>query len=456
MKSFVRIGLLVAVMTGLLVIGLVAGRVLDQQAQAKEYQIGTVIAGVEVGGMTLAEAQSEIDMIAEQRRNQQVVSIYLYDSLVELPEEALNLSVPTVSSNAVEESEQIEATIDITALTEAVNQIESADLSGLVDISTLKNDIEFQLNEEPTKAPTVHLASYIEGINEERTVLANVYAPYMESTILGTWSTGLDGVVIEPRSHFSLKTALEQTNQMVVGGESLDLFSSVIYQALAKSNLELIEHHTPEKLPQSIKVGYGASVNEDHRDLVFYNPNYESMELNVQFSTEGLIVELVGTPYIQEYELVVENTETIQPRTEVTYSKKRRAGNSQVIVNGKNGYAASLFKRELNANKQEVNKVLIARNYIAATSTIEERSVYAKPEPEPELEINDADLQPVIVELPESVKEESQADRASEPQIQEQEEQSTSAEQNNQNGEAQQDFIKGVHEPADKEQDDEN
>ncbi|MCM2675182.1 VanW family protein [Alkalicoccobacillus plakortidis] len=448
MKSFVRIGLLVAGMIGILLIGLFAGRVLDQQAIAKEYQVGTVISGIEVGGLTPEEAQVELEKLSEQRKSQQGISLYLYDSKVELPREALILDIPTLTEDVLMGSEQLDAMVDITALTEALAQIESADLTGLVDISTLKTDLELQLNEQPSKPVSVHLAPYIDMINEDSTVLSNVYTPYLESTLLGQWAKGLDGIIIDPKSTFSLKETLKQSNQLVVGGESLDLFASAIYQVLAKSNLELIEHHSPSKLPYSIEIGYSASVNEDYRDLVFYNPNYETLELKTQFSQDGLIVELIGTPYLHEYELVVEDTETIQPRKEVRYSKKRRAGDSQLIVNGKQGYAATLHRKELGPNKTEKEMVLLARDYVAAVSSIEERSVYSKPEPEPKL--NEAGLQPVIVELPEGSENAPVVDPVETAQP------STDEETKTTSPDEDQEYIKGVYEPGDEEQDDEN
>lgn len=227
-----------------------------------------------------------------------------------------------------------------------------------------------------------------------------MYKPYLESTLLQQWDNALDGYVLEPRQTFSLKEALFEMNQVVVGGESLDLFASAVYQVMAKSNLELIEHHSPSKLPYATDIGFSASVNEDHRDLIFYNPNYAPLELHTTFSNDGLIVELLGTPYLHEYELVIEDQETIQPRLEIQYSKKRRAGDSQLIENGKQGFAATLYRKEVGANQVEIETLLLARDYVATRPDIEERSVYAVPEPEPEPLI-DQDLQPVIIDLPE-------------------------------------------------------
>lgn len=399
MKSFLKMGLVVSLMTCLFVASLFVGRFIDMRALANEYQAGTRIAGVEVGGLSPDEAQVELLKQMDERRASQTISLHLYDSKVVLPVEALQLPMPDLAVDMPETVEE-DATIDITMLTEAIGQIESAELQGLVEIPMLKEEIERQVNEQQNTPVSIHLAPYIDGVAEERTVLANVYKPYLESTLLQQWANALDGYVLEPRQTFSLKDALSEMDQVVVGGESLDLFASAVYQVMAKSNLELIEHHSPSKLPYATDIGFSASVNEDHRDLIFYNPNYSPLELHTTFSNDGLIVELLGTPYLHEYELVIEDQETIQPRLEIQYSKKRRAGDSQLIENGKQGFAATLYRKEVGANQVEIETLLLARDYVAARPDIEERSVYAVPEPEPEPLI-DQDLQPVIIDLPE-------------------------------------------------------
>ncbi|MFK3938997.1 hypothetical protein ACI2JA_15965 [Alkalihalobacillus sp. NPDC078783] len=399
MKSFFKIGLIVSLMTCLFVASLYVGRFIDMKALANEYQMGTMISGVEVGGLSPDEAQVELMKQMDERRNNQTIELYLYDSNVLLPGDALQLRMPELNVDIPERVEQ-DATIDVTLLTEAIGQIESAELQGLVDIPRLKEDIERQVNEQQTIPVSIHLAPYIDELMDEQSVLANVYKPYLESTLLQQWAQALDGYVLEPRQTFSLKDALAEMNQVVVGGESLDLFASAMYQVMAKSNLDLIEHHSPSKLPYATDIGFSASVNEEHRNLIFFNPNYATLELHTTFSNDGLIVELIGTPYLHEYELVVEDQETIQPRLEIQYSKKRRAGNSQLIENGKQGSAATLYRKEVGANQVEIDMLLLARDYVAAKPDIEERSVYALLEPEPEPLI-DQDLQPVIIDLPE-------------------------------------------------------
>ncbi|MEK4565777.1 hypothetical protein MKX54_13995 [Alkalihalobacillus sp. FSL R5-0424] len=452
MKSFLKIGLIVSLMTCLFIASLFVGRFIDMKALASEYQAGTVISGVEVGGLTPDEAQAELLKQMEERRNSQTIALHLYDSSVLLPGEALQVQMPELNIDSPESDDQA-ATIDVTLLTEAIGQIESADLQGLVDIPSLKEELERQVNEQQNTPISIHLAPYIVGLEDAQTVLANVYKPYLESTLLQQWAQALDGYVLEPRQTFSLKDALDEMNQVVVGGESLDLFASAVYQVMAKSNLELIEHHSPSKLPYATDIGFSASVNEDHRDLIFYNPNYASLALHTTFSDDGLIVELQGTPYLHEYELVIEGQETIQPRLEIQYSKKRRAGDSQLIENGKQGFAATLYRKEVGTNQVEGEKLLLARDYVAAKPDIEERSVYALPEPEPEPLI-DQDLQPVIIDLPEgqtpNAPENSEGNNSiTDPSIQTQPAETEEPLEDNEP-------VKGDTEPSDEEQKDES
>lgn len=201
----------------------------------------------------------------------------------------------------------------------------------------------------------------------------------------------IDGTVIMPGDTFSFndtvgkrtaQSGFKEAGVYVNGTVSTDYgggicqVSSTLYNAVLRSNLEIVDRSNHEFLVSYVPIGTDATVSWGSPDFKFKNSRSYAIKISAITSGKNLYVRIWGLNESTEYdvEIVSYKTSTISYKTTYTSDSSLASGSTKVVQSGSNGARSETY-RILKLNGEIISKTLISRdtysphNQIIATGT---------------------------------------------------------------------------------------
>lgn len=179
---------------------------------------------------------------------------------------------------------------------------------------------------------------------------------------------GLDGYVLQPNETFSFLSVLENLSDSA-NTEGLNFVGSMIYNTVLQGNVDILERHPQNELPNYLQPGLNVFVDAfSEKDFQFVNVSKYPYLLKLTVEGEKLKVELFSSIKEMTVELSVAQ-ESIAPRIINRYSKKLPMGTSKLIQEGKAGLRVTVTRIvTMDNDEQKVEEV--SRDYYAPTNRI--------------------------------------------------------------------------------------
>ncbi|PSL43983.1 VanW like protein [Salsuginibacillus halophilus] len=362
-------------------------RVLVQSSNLPE---NAEIAGIELGGASLEEAEAELEEAVHTWQRQALVDFVMYDEDVQLETEVLDFQIEEAFEEAsATGSAELRPRIAANALQSHLEELPYQEVPDQVDIERLQEAVSehVRLREPHTRFRVTNYFSEAYALSEQElrstTLQSNQDTPALEE-----WADALDGTEIEPRSSFHFSDAMDEAGIMAFENIELQMLASGIFQVLSETNFVVTERHIHRELPDYAALGEDARVIPGEKELIIYNPNYQPYELQVSYTGGELFVALRGEPFLFNYERTVRDEVEVEPRTVVHYSESRLPYESELIEEGSNGAYGRVYIITTDDAGATLEENQIAEDYYPADHQIEERGLSA-PETEDDHETND-------------------------------------------------------------------
>ncbi|RSL32261.1 hypothetical protein D7Z54_16555 [Salibacterium salarium] len=340
---------------------------------------GTVVGGVDVGGLLESEANEILTEESESWKNSSGTALSLFNEEVIFDSKVINIDVTKSIDLALEkESIPLQATINQSAVENHLERFSFANLSKRVSMTDLKNRLTVISNITESDYEQVDVADYFdedhalqaETFNQVTITRNEPFPSYFQE-----WVGALDGYETPPHTTFSLTQALEESDVSYFDDPSLDVLASAFFQVMGQTNFVLSERHINESLPSYIELGQDAHVEPEKEDLRFYNPNIYAYEWNLEVERNQLTVSLQGLPFLHDYSMGTREEETMEPRTIVTFNSSRSSGEKETLTDGEVGHFADVIRQVKNDEDVVIEKTELAQDYYAPVQRLEEWSL---------------------------------------------------------------------------------
>lgn len=350
--------------------------------EPRTYEAETMVGPIPIEGLTRAEARQKLAAQVSEWNDTHNVTLEMKDQNVVFQKGFIGFDIPE-TLNQVEDGAKNYFTVEMNESYFGVLQDKvGMDLYDQILVDKLSEKIVARakaLHEEP-----LHFSIY-QYVEDGTTELYEVVSEYrievnadMDMTPL---VNTLNGAVIQSQTPFSFLSLVEEdTNQ------SLNAVATAIYGAVLKTNFIIKQRHISTKLPSYAELGKEASVQKKHNhDLVFTNPNEQSYQLNISEKDDRVIVKILGYPLPNSYEISLEKSRKIQPRTIVQFSERVPNGQSNVKIEGREGTSVEVY-RFVEDNENVIREDFISDDYYPPVNRVEVR--YGTNDQPPETETN--------------------------------------------------------------------
>lgn len=336
------------------------------------YEEGTLVGQISISGLTRVEARQKLASEALKWKETNPVTLEMKDQNVIFPPAFLKIDIPS-TLNQVEDGRQ-------TYFSATVDQSYYEELRNEIGTNLYENLLLDKLSEKVVaRAKTLHNAplqfsiyQYIEDGTEELFEIVSEYTLTMpsDSDLLDLVEV-IHETELKPESSFSLLSFLKETE---VEKKALNAAATAIYGAVLETNFIIKQRHISTKLPSYAELGKEASVNPaNNHDFVFTNPNEKSYQLNMTQSGDQLTVQVLGYPLPNRYEISIQETRSIEPRTIVQFSELIPYGETKIKVEGQKGVSAEVYRYVRDTNKV-IRKDFLSDDYYPPVNRVEVRN----------------------------------------------------------------------------------
>lgn len=322
---------------------------LQQQVQAEGESSGSTIGGQEVDSLKKEEIISllnakilewkqhpiqltgnnvEITINPEWFNFDVEASVNQYLNQVDTPWFAFWESTPTVHIPL-----QFSINPELTTLIE-----ENAQLNADETLANITNQVGV-LSTEPIETVALDFSMF----ESERIAFDSENISVNTSSLTNIVSA-LNEQVIGSGEVFSLLDHLSDVN-LGASNETADFVASVLYSVILQTNFEILERHSQGVLPDYLQPGVEAKIRKNSNvDFKFVNKDAAPAVLKVQIKGTDLLIELYSIPIDTEATYRLADRVEIKPRTIYRYSANLKAGEEQLLQEGKAGLRISVYR----------------------------------------------------------------------------------------------------------------
>lgn len=182
----------------------------------------------------------------------------------------------------------------------------------------------------------------------------------------------LNGQIVLPEEEYSLQTQLADAVETGSFEESLNLIASAVYQAALYAEVEIVERHEAERMPEYVEAGMEAILSAGE-DFKFRNDTESPLYIEAYVNDKE---ELVCTIYgketrAQERKLVFEREIRDEKAENVIYKEDHalQAGKTRVIIDGSPKCTVVLWK-EIEEDGEQTKEEMDTSEYEAVNSVI--------------------------------------------------------------------------------------
>jgi hypothetical protein len=183
-------------------------------------------------------------------------------------------------------------------------------------------------------------------------------------------------------SKFSQFSLLSNKNELssLLTDHHLSLLSSAFYKAILATNFEIVERHTGLHPPENIELGFEAKIIQDEMDFIINNPNDTDYVVNIIITDHELMVELVGSPLLYRYDVMIEEKTSFPPKSIVQFDPKLPFGTSEVMEKGKDGYLLKIIRVKQDRNGKDLEREFISEDFYPPVHQVVSSSILSEDE----------------------------------------------------------------------------
>jgi hypothetical protein len=261
--------------------------------------------------------------------------------------------------------------VDMQACSAIIQKLLPSPLDSAINLKKLENDL-IDIAARLQTQSKLDLAAYISLDGEAQQPVSSAIIQTSNKELL-EWVAANPTIEIKGKQVFSLASYMKEAGNSL-SSEAMSIIASAIYETILPTNFTIVERHTSRELPEGVKIGYEAKV-DDRRDLQFYNPNTTAYTLAFQKGQAGLRVTLVGLPFAYQYVARVGNAEYFEPRKVVQYSPLLRPGERQLKQIGKRGVLVKVTRETYDGQHHRLRVETIAEDFYPPLYHIELRGL---------------------------------------------------------------------------------
>ena len=351
----------------------------DRLFQSDEFFTEGTRVGIEsVEDMTEAEAARHLTAQVEEWRTQSAITLRYMEKEAEMNKNLIEFQTAKSVSKAVDgrENNLYAAVSDQLLLAELESQFPGHSWDK-TDMELLAADLSDIGSHFQTGNTAVDLSGYVPKESRQETI-AEVLIDGAPS-VLQSFVKRNPSILIPSSSIVSFNEWMMKTNDQSLDEKSIGLLSSALYQLVLQTNFSVLEKNQSTSLPDYISLGFEAKVSKSGKqDFVFHNEN--QTDYTVEWSVSGgrLKGVIKGIPFYYNYEPVLKNKKTIEPKKIVQFSSSVEYGKVRLEQMGSDGQMADVY-RVIKERATALKEEQIAADFYPPVHIIELHSSKEKP-----------------------------------------------------------------------------
>ncbi|QPA30242.1 G5 domain-containing protein [Thermaerobacillus caldiproteolyticus] len=336
---------------------------------------GTMIGTVSVSKQSNGEAVHVVQEKVNQWKESAAIQLIYQENKETIPAQLFTFQVERSVKQAVNgQRSLLIVQLDEPALIKRLKEMLPPSIFSSINLEKLKQDMTAMAANLVGKQ-SIDLANYVVSQPTEQPISAATIENLGESRAeIIAWVSNHPTIELKGKSVFSLSAYFRQTNEPL-SSEAMSLIASAVYEAVLPTNFTVLERHTSRELPDGIRLGYEARVDQDKRDFCFYNPNTSTYTLQLKAVNNGFSVTLTGLPLIHKYVVSVDGIEYFSPKTIVQYSSLLQPNERRVKQEGKQGMLAKVKKEIYDENHHLLKTEVVAEDFYPPVPAIEVRGL---------------------------------------------------------------------------------
>ncbi|WP_318508186.1 VanW family protein [Bacillus sp. T3] len=335
---------------------------------------GTIIGPIDVSGKSKDEALELLTESLKKWRSDTTIHLQYKEKSIPIDVTGFNFDLENSVEMAKEgQQNEIIVTYKSGELYQYLQNLSSELNQSTVKIDPLLSELIgygtiFQNGEHYVKVEK-HLTI---ALNEHDAISSALITPEYIPLELGLLVKELSPIKVKAKSQVSLLKLLEQRQFTTFPADASTMIASVIYETIMASNFTIVEKHTSQILPEYVKLGLEAKVdNANHLDFIFTNPNESNYEITLQLEGNTLTAYLKGSTFLNHYVLKLADKKEYKPKTIVQYSPLLSPGEVKVEQTGSNGVTIKVFRQTYGEKEEWLRDELISEDYYPPLHRIE-------------------------------------------------------------------------------------
>ncbi|MEK4951247.1 VanW family protein [Bacillus sp. FSL W8-1127] len=304
---------------------------------------GTYIGPINISSLNKAEAESKISENVLDWQKKSTVSFTFFNKTISVPMSVVHFKVAS-SLNACLDGEKniLYTEVDEQSLkTILFKKLENPELVNLIDLEKVKQLLKEKAGRLDSSQQTEDLVQYLKASENKPKIIDSKRIFVNDPADMEDWLSSNSTMTLKPEKIFSLNDYIQNLDNDDKG--FFIQCASAIYQLTLPTNLQIVERHISDTLPEGIELGYEARVDGSKADLKIYNPNHTAFVIKSEkISDHVLKLSLIGPSDPFTYQLVKKNVKTYASRKVIQYRPLAETAANQ---NGKYGYSAELYKQ---------------------------------------------------------------------------------------------------------------
>lgn len=379
---------------------------------------GSGVADISLEGLTFKEAKNVLEQHINTWKNKgDIVATSEYET-INVPRDIFHFNVDATLDNLYEETKRVWSNFFL--------KKKNVQLPFTVEIKENSLD-ELNFSEKIDWDKTLEKAMVL----AENLVEGTIIIEYLDSATFETFEIENVTLPLPEASTATIIRLAEELNEKVISGNQLFSFideivlptglansevemsfvASSLYVLCLHTELEILERHESEKIPNFIEPGLEAIVDRQNgKNLLIYNPGSNIYKLEAEVVDNELIMSIHTSTQGEKYRFSIENKKEIPARTIYRYSGDLTGSQSQVLAEGSPGLQLEIYGQKVSETGNVESTELISREYYApepkivlipTSFTIEEEDTV---EQNDELETNGPNTQSLFETIEETIK----------------------------------------------------
>jgi hypothetical protein len=337
--------------------------------QSKGFSDNTWIGPINASGLNKEEVKQQLLTKVSEWQTHSSVQLSFKETYELIPIEDIIFKVDE-SVQVAKDSKNSELLIDIddASIQNVLISISPTFEDNKVDIAMLKRHLITEVSSLQVKAIDINVEDFLSIPEVEGQIVHSISIPVINDDIQNIGAT----LKIEPNGTFSLLSFLEIQGLTELDPSIINLVSSGIYQAILRTNFEILERHIGSELPEYIGLGYEAKVDANLKwDLSFYNPNDDNYKIEIYSDGKSLKFDVIGVSFLYEHTVMQEGLQIFNPKTIKQYNPLLELGQSKITKNGQKGFYIEVSRLILDETGKLVEQQLVSKDYYPPVHQVE-------------------------------------------------------------------------------------